>query len=390
MPYPKVVINVTNGGLGSTTQTSDGVVGLVLQGVAASGLAIATSKQIFSLKEAEGLGITALYDSTNNVKAWQQIKEFYAEAGTGAELWIMLLSQALSLQTICDKAQAYAKKLIDDANGRIKVVAIARNPASGYVPVTTGGIDADVIAALTTAQALAEEEAAGFTPVRFILPGHAYQGNTTTLTDLKSQTKNRVAVLIGGTSSGMVSTGLVLGRVAKIPVQRSIGRVKDGALAIVSAFLGTALLEGILSNSESLHNKGYITLRKIPSKAGYYFTSDPTAIADSDDYSSLKNGRVIDKALAITAEVFLNQILDEISLDASGKLHLAIVKADERSILTALETQMVDNDNISSAKCYINPSQNILATGIYNVELRIVPVGYKEQIIINLGFQNPA
>jgi Protein of unknown function (DUF2586) len=389
MAYPKVQINVTNGGLGSTTQTSDGVVGLVLQGVAASGLAIATSKQIFSLKEAESVGITAAYDTANSVKVWQQIREYYNEAGTGAELWIMLLSQALTLQAICDKSNAYAKKLLDDGNGRIKVLSIARNPASGYTPTVTAGIDADVINALTTAQALAEEQAAAFQPVRIVLPGHAYQGNTTTLSDLKQQTKNRVAVLIGGTSAGFVSTGLLLGRLSKIPVQRSVGRVKDGALAITSCFLGAANIDSVSTLSEAIHNKGYIVFRKHLSKAGYYFTSDPTAVADTDDYSTLKNGRVIDKAIAIAYEVYLNEIQDEISLK-DGKLHPAIVKADERRILTAIENQMLNNQNISGAEVSINPAQNVLATGIYSVDLRLIPVGYKEQIIINLGFQNPA
>jgi hypothetical protein len=390
MAFPKVQITLTNGALGNTAQTSDGVVGMVIQcNAAPSGLALATSKQLFSLADAETVGITAAYDTTNSVKAWQQIKEFYDEAGTGAELWIIVLSQTLTLVQICDKANAYAKKLLDDAAGRIKVITVARNVAGGYTPVITAGIDADVITALTNAQALADEQAAAFTPVRILLPGHAYQGNTTTLSDLTTQTKNRVAVVIGGTSSAYVSTGLVLGRMAKIPVQRSIGRVKDGSVVALACFLGTSALETVQTTSEAIHNKGYITFRKYPGKAGYYFTGDPTAAAGTDDYASIKKGRVIDKAIVITYQVFLNQILDEIQIDSSGKLHPAIVKADERAILSAIENQMLDNEEISGANVDIDPTQNIIATGIYNVQLRLTPVGYKEQIIIKLGFQNP-
>jgi hypothetical protein len=389
MGYPKIIINLTNGALGKTAQTSDGVCGLVLQGPAASGLAIGVSKQIFSLAEAQSIGITSTYDETNTVRVWRQIKEFYDEAGTGAELWFMLLSQALTLTAICDKTNAYAKKLLDDANGRIKVIGITRSPATGYTPVTTAGIDADVISALTPAQSLAEEQAQNFAPVRFILAGHAYQNNTVALSDLKQQTRNRVGVMIGGTIGGMVSVGLFLGRVAKSPVQRSPGRVKDGSVLAIAAYMGTTTLEVQLGASEALYNKGYITFRKYISKAGYYFTGDSMAVADTDDYSTLKNGRVIDKALAITYQVFLNQILSEISLDASGKLHTAVVKSDERAIVSAIETQMLANGEISAVQCLIDKSQNILATGIYNLELRVTPVAYKEQIIIKLGFQNP-
>lgn len=102
MAAPKVTINLQNGTLGQVANTEDGVAGLVCTGIAATGLALGTSAQIFSLADAEALGITSTYDTTNTVNVWKSIKDFYAQAGTGKELWIMIVAKTTTMQTICD------------------------------------------------------------------------------------------------------------------------------------------------------------------------------------------------------------------------------------------------------------------------------------------------
>ena len=82
MALPRIEINLGNGSLGLVPVTTDAVVGIVLNGVATTQLALLTAKQVSSLKEAEALGITSAYDTANNVKVWFHIKEFYDAAGT--------------------------------------------------------------------------------------------------------------------------------------------------------------------------------------------------------------------------------------------------------------------------------------------------------------------
>jgi len=107
MALPGVNILLQNGGLGLAPLSDDAVVGIVFNGVAATSLALGTSFQGFGLDEFEALGIDAAYDTTNTVKVWRTIKEFYDAAGDGAELWIMLVSQATTVEAILTKTNTH-------------------------------------------------------------------------------------------------------------------------------------------------------------------------------------------------------------------------------------------------------------------------------------------
>lgn len=393
MALPGVSIVLTKGALGLIAPGEDGVVGLVANGVAASGLALGVSKQIFGLDEAEAVGITAAYDTTNSMDVYRQIKEFYDSAGDGAELWIMLVSQATNITSILDKTQAFAKKLLTDAGGRIRLLAVSRNPAVGYTPnTTTNQVDVDVFNALVTGQALADDMQAAFMPVRFIIEGYAFTGTTSSLGNLKAQTKPNVSVLIGDTETGARSmVGILLGRLAKIPVQRNPGRVKDGSLPILAAFLGAATLESNESAAIAIHDKGYITVRRYSGKAGYYFTDDPTAVAATDDYSSLARCRVVDKAIRIAYATYVEEILDEVEINpANGQIATVKAKYYQALIENAVNTAMTANGEVSSFEAFVDPAQNVLSTGKICIDARIVPVGYAKAIEIKIGFSNPA
>lgn len=393
MALPGVSLLLQNGGLGLAPLSDDSVVGIVFNGVAATSLALGTSFQGFGLDDFEALGIDAAYDTTNTVKVWHTIKEFYDAAGDGAELWIMLVSQATTVEAILTKTNTHAKKLLDDAGGRIRILGVGRNPAGGYSPNTSANqIDLDIVNALTTGQALADDMQAAFKPVRIVLEGYAYTGTASGLPNLKAQTKPNMAILIGNSESGARSAiGILLGRLAAIPVQRNPGRVKDGALPITAAYLGTATLESNQGASTSIHDKGFITLRTYPGKAGYFFTDDPTAVAATNDYSSLARGRVIDKAIRIAYTTYVEEILDEVEIDPSTG-YIATVKAKyyQALIENAIGTAMVGENEIVSVAAYVDPTQNVLSTNKICIDIRIVPYGYAKAIEVRLGFTNPA
>lgn len=392
MALPNVTILTTNGGLGQISANEDGVVGLVANGVAATGLALGVAKQGYSIADFEAVGITAAYDTTNSVKVWRTIKEFYAEAIPGAELWLMIVSQATTMTNILDKTQNFAKKLLTDAQGRIRVLAVSRNPAPGYTPTTSvNQIDADVVSAITNGQSLADDMQAAFTPVRFIVDGYAYTGTTVGLVNLRAMTKPNVAVLVGNSESGLRSAvGLLLGRLSSIPVQRNPGRVKDGSLTISAAWLGTSTLESAESQATSLHTNGFITLRRFPGRAGYYFSDDPTCDLPTSDYNALTRGRVIDKVIRIAYVTFVNEILDEVLIDAAGMISVVKAKYYQTLIQSAIDTAMTANQEISLLNVFVDPAQNVLSTGRICVNLSVVPVGYAKEIQIRLGFYNPA
>lgn len=395
MGLPKVSIEVLNGQLGQVGNTDDGVAGLLATGIAAAGIALAEAKQIFSVADAEALGIDAAYDTANTTNVYKSIKDFYAQAGTGKELWIMIVVDTTMMETMCDTANDILKKLLNAAQGRIRICAVTRVPDGAYAPVYADQLDPDVIAAAAKAHALANEFAAAFKPVRIIIDGRDFQGNTGTLLDLKLSTYNRVGIALFTDVSGSdnAAVGLVLGRLAAIPVQRNIGRVKDGDLGIQAAYLTgqSTLIETLAAAAQDqVHDKGYIFVRKYAAKNGYFFNDDPTAVGNADDFNSIARGRVIDKAIVITNFVYTEELLDDLDVDENGRIDAGVIKDYQSNIKRELDAQLTSEDEVSAVRVVIDPSQNVLSTNKVDIELFITPKFYSKEIAVKLGFENPA
>lgn len=151
---------------------------------------------------------------------------------------------------------------------------------------------------------------------------------------------NRVCVVMssdgkfGESSSYSAAIGQVLGRAAKIAVNQNIGRVRSGAIAAKGYLMDGKTPEEHYSVWGILDDAGYIFYRTFIGKNGYYLNGDATATATSDDYCFLANGRVIDKAVVIAYETYIDDILDNIEVDAdSGAISTPLCKSFEASIV---------------------------------------------------------
>ena len=98
MALPNVTINLENGNLGRIAQSDDGVAGLILTGAAVSDkLALNEVYLINSSRDIARLGITA----ENNPLAHKELTAFYTETGDGAELYLLVVSEATLLSQMC-------------------------------------------------------------------------------------------------------------------------------------------------------------------------------------------------------------------------------------------------------------------------------------------------
>jgi len=397
---PRVKIYFENGSLGSVAPSADGVVGLV-----STAAAVGTSfelKKPYVLRRLDdliALGVDTAKDGdppTSNEFLYRHVKEFYDEAGDGAELWIMGFPNTLKPSDLVDKTQETAKLLIQAANGKLRTIAVAYNPATGYTPTVTNGIDADIDSAMLNAQNLAEWATDSlFAPLFFVLEAREFDGNTTTLADLSEKSYNRVGVLLGDTKANSkgAAIGLLLGRIAKIPVQRHIGRVRDLALKTLETFIGSKKTRE--ADVESIHNKGFITFRTFTGKSGFFFSDDSLATAVADDYRSIARRRTIDKAYRIAYVTLLEFLNDEIPITDSGELVPAMVKSWESEVETAIVNQMTSegnlgvdttNPNDKGVKCFIDYKQKVVSIGKLVVSLQVKPYGYAKYIDVKLGF----
>lgn len=382
MGLPTVKINIATGGLGRAGDGVQKIPGLVITGqTEAGGITIGESVQIFSLADAEGLGITEV---GTNAFAWKHLAAFYAKAS--GELWLMLVSDATTYADMASLTEEMGKKLIADAGGRIRVLGLLKK--STGTETITEGIDADVKVGVVNAQALAEYYEDRYMPFRAVISGNTFSGTVAELFDFTTADHNKVLMLLANNDAAAeASIGQLLGRIAAIPVQRSIARVKDGAVEdFTTYFTDGQAVETLRDAWDTIHDLGYTFYRNFTGKAGYFFTDDRTLTSATDDFSSLARGMVMDEALILVYNVLLEELNDEIPISADGLIHPAIIKTWQNNVNRRIKLLMTDTGKLSGAVCTIDPNQNVLSTDKVEVQVSLLPVGYAKYIDVTLGF----
>lgn len=387
---PNVNIHLGNGGLGRVAASADGVAGLILTGTAVQGqLELNKHYQLSSTRDLKEIGVT----SVNNPLVSKEVGAFYAQAGEGAELHLMVVGEATTLTEMCSPAaDSPLHQLIDAAGGRIRIVGVNKLPGADYEADVSQGIDADAIGAAANAQQVAESYASQIRPFRVLLAAPAWTGSTESLYKPSEASYDRVAfVLASDEALGGVYTaavGMTLGRAAAIEPQQCIARVKSGSLAENGYFTSGDPYLTKAGMAEALNDAGYIFFISLPAKNGCYLNGDPMAVAVSDDYAQLNLGRIVDKAMVIAYSTYISEILENIVLDSKGQLSTGVCKSFEGMIENAINSEM--GNQISEFSAYVDPAQNILSTGRLTVDCRLVPQGIIRVINVNLSFSNPA
>ncbi len=402
-----VKVTIGNGNLGRASQNLDGVAALIGSGVSVvDKFALGDVLALRSLADAVNLGITGAYDTANKSLLYHHIKHFYDNAGEGAELYVMPVANTVTMDNMCDVTMTHAPALLDKLKGRVRLLIITRVPQTAYAPTYTGQFDPDVFAAATKAQALYASEFLKHRPVQIFIEGRAFQGTAASAKDLRHASTglnaNRVTVFCGADNSVSLlyteankyaAVSAFAGRVAAIAVQRNAGRVKDGAIALageaglssgtkISAFTGTDL--------DALDGFGYTFIIQRDGKTGYFFNNDHCACKISDDMAHVHRGRPIDKAARLVRETYLEELLDDVEVDATtGKLAASVIKHYQRLAEKSVEINMKANGEISGVSLFVDPAQNILSTDKIVTVMRIVPKGMVNAIEVLLSYSNP-
>lgn len=403
MARPDVEIIEANNNLGRLPASTDGVMGLIASGVAIAGqFALGdTIGPYRSIREVEAAGITKAWDVANKCMVWHHANEFFLESNGPTPLYMMIVGKAVTMADICDQTKNYARKFANETSGKVNVIGITRVPDAAYAAAAVNGLDPDVMGAVANAKVLRATLFKEHKPLRFLVEARGFTGVTASLADLRDPATgpnaNSVGVVIGQSKEvgaedasfqPYAFVGRVLGRMARIPVQRNIARVKDGPLiGVVTAALSGGTPVQSLTNIQLdvLHDYGYIYGLYYPNLPGYYLNNGSTASPITDDYNSLHRGRTMDKVSRITYLTYITQVQDDVEVDkATGKLPLSVCKVFESLLQTAIETQMVGE--ISGVRTYVDPDQNINATGELAVQNNVVPRGTLEKIKVTEGY----
>lgn len=376
---PKVTILYSNGNLLQDVAALDGIAAIV--GTGSSVGLLGVPKVVYNLDEAVDLGFTEQAEPD----MYRHLAEFYGEVAGNQELHIMIVPDTMTLtQMLTNSNASGAKKLLAAAEGKVRLLAVFRNPAGGY----DGGedfIDEDVQAAVTASKTFAEARLAELAPIRVLVEGRVQNPAAANVLQPKTLTNGFAAVVLGGSlNDGSASVGLALGRAVRFAAQVKIGKVANGPLNINAVYIGDKLLKDVTA-LDTLHGDGFMTFMTHPQKAGFFFGID--RMCSVDDYRLLAYGRVVDKAAVIAAAVYVEQIEDEVDVDADGKIASHVVSDLESQIEQQINVAM--GAQISGVQVYINPDQNIINTSKLTVKLRILPKGYKSFIEVDLGLIAP-
>lgn len=376
MSLPKVTVLYSNGNLLANVGDLDGV--CAIMGTGAAGALIGVPKIVYSLADAEEQGFTLAAQPDMH----RHLTEFYNELGADKELHIMVVADTMTLAQMLTNSNADgAVKLTNNAPGKLRMLAVYRNPPALY----DGGdnfIDSDVTAAITASKVFGEARLAELSPMRILIEGRVENPAAANTLTPKNSTNPWAGVVLGGSlDDGSASVGLALGRLAKYGAHIKIGKVANGPLAIDQVYIGDDLLKDVAALA-TLHDAGFISFMTHPQKAGFFFGID--RMCSVDDFYLLARGRVVDKAAVICAAVYAEQIEGEVDIEpGTGKIATYVVSDLENQIEQQINVAMADQ--ISSVEAIIDPDQDVVNTSTLNVKLKIQPLGYKSFIEVTIG-----
>ena len=389
MALSKVTVNVGADGLGRRALNKDKISGILyFNNTLPAGFSTsARAKKVYSLSEAEGLGL-AEGSSTSGVE-WYHVSEFFRMNPDG-ELWIYYAAVPASTYDFTE-VSAFALA----AGGEIRQMGIYAN---GLTYASTQ---------ITTIQAVIDALDDAYKQFSVI-----YAANTAAITavtgwsaiaDVRALSARKVTPIIAEDGAGagaalaasksysITSLGNALGTISRSAVQQSIGNplnfnLSDGVEMEIPA-LGNGDLVSALSSSAmgGLKDKGYlIAIKRTPDISGTFYERCPTAIASTSDYAWLEVNRTVDKAIRGVRSALIPYLNATVLLNANGTLRNDTIEFF-RDIAKAPLTQMEADSEISAKDVLIDPTQNVLSNSTLTITVKLVPVGIAEEIVVNIG-----
>lgn len=394
---PGLEVNVVNRNIGQLDVGPDGVCGLITNGVAvAEGISLNTPVVLFSVQDAENIGINAEYDSTHGVEVYKQIEDFYRQSRSGRALWLLVLGQTITLAQMADVANPYVQNLLSTSENTISVIGFKRNPLSSYEPVIENGIDADCSLAVTKAQEQATFLFGHKKYVRMIVEARSLDQNVANVPNFRLTNRSRVSIVATNSTGGVgADVGTLLGRISALPVQRSIAYRKDGALpGIEAAYLASSTpfsKKYQNSGEDSLwHQKGYIMVAPIGDIPGYFFVDDLSCAPNSIDDNSISKGRALDKVLRTVRVAYGPEVNNDVELNENGELSAIEIEGLTAIMNKALRDNLIVPGEISAGSVFIPSGQNVLSTNKIDIEVEFRPKGQTKRIRVNVSFGNAA
>jgi hypothetical protein len=299
-------------------QSDDGIAMLFVQFKAIAGtdttkaFNLNTAYLLTGMNDVASYGITAALDITNGTALYQQLSEFYSEAGEGALLWLVGVNMTANNNefatantplpayigsTTCTNLIKYTGN--KDFTQRAKLIGFCYAlPTASQV---AADFPADVSASLTAMQTLRATLFNQGYQINFIVDGYNMSATVTpaTLGNVGEDSyPNGSLCITGSQPNGISGVGAALGRFAKISIGHGFNNVQDGSISLTSAYLTNGNLiqltpksvadAPIIEGVKYIVNVGTITYNSIDYSVGETFIG----IADITTFTTSHSGTV--------------------------------------------------------------------------------------------------
>lgn len=387
MALNKVNFNVNTAGLGTPLASEDHKSGLVYyNNTLPSGFSTSDRiKTVFSLEEAEGLGIVE--GDANHGVEWYHIREFFQKQPAG-ELAVGYFDVPVGAPDFAE-----VKTVQDFKAGVLRQIGVYFISAAFDVAQVTA-----LQAVITTLQG-------EYKYLNVLYAGDiSAVADLATLPDLRALNAPNVSVCIGQDGNGkgaalytsegysISDLGAKLGAVAAASVEESISWVEqfpmvtDGTEFDTPGFAnGDAYLTTSTTLVNSIDDKGYLFLNKYVGLTGTYNNDSYTSVSATNDLATIENNRTIDKAKRLLRFFILPKLGSPLRVNNDGTLRQDTISTFKALAEKALSQMEVDAE-LSAYEVIINAEQNVVSTSKLELTVKLVPVGVAREIVINIGF----
>lgn len=288
------------------------------------------------------------------------------------------------------------KTVQDFANGEIRQVGVYK---SGSWSGTFNASDVNSIQSICNT--LGNEKH----PLSVVLQPNINGVNLNSLANLQAYSAPNVSVLIGqdganvGASIANVFTysvgmlGAATGVISAFKVSDSIawvGKLQSLPFSTAEldtpAFANKTLVSNVLSAAQdTLADKNYIFLRRIPDLSGSFISDSKSAVSNTNSFFSIERNRTIDKSRRVVAAGLSPLLNSPVDVNSDGTLSALTINVYKQVCNTQLDV-MVSNGELSAYSVNIDPNQNVLATDTINITLTLTPKGVARFITVDVSF----
>ena len=374
-----IKITRENGGIRSSLVNNDGVSALVayMDTLPSGFTANDRIKEIASLDEAKGLGITA--DATDShIKALHYHLRQAFRLNPSLRVYVAIYD---ALEEDAEYDMEEIAKVLDFAGGEIRQMVIWSQKE--YKKTDVALLQEVASKAENEDKPLSIIYCPAVTDVLTMESGVA-KGNKNVSVCIGEDIDESVKI------SGVTLTmaGIILGLISSAKVNESIAWVRkfDTGMYKPGFVDGKAYKDLSVTQMTKLEAMRLIFAKTFAGYSGSYISDSYTMDEATSDYNAIERVRTMDKAARGVRNYLLPFVGSPVEIDAqTGKIDAATIEMWKNEGNRFLE-QMERDGELSGFEVYIDAEQNILSTSTIEIIIRNVPMGVARNIKIKMSY----